>query len=113
MAVSKDGHEELFWKFCQAYLDGKDCKQTTSKTVTAEKAQKIKDVLNGVERNDVSSSFKFWVTKTKKFELLHYPELQLKDVLCLPAKQKVRNDKLVECLFSEVLTSCMLFTHTE
>ena len=58
--------------------------------MTEEKAQKIKDVLNDVERSDVSKSFKFWVTKKRKFVLLNYPELDLKDVLCLPAKQRVR-----------------------
>ena len=58
--------------------------------MTEEKAQKIKDALNDVERSDVSESFKFWVTKKRKFVLLNYPELDLKDVLCLPAKQRVR-----------------------
>ena len=56
--------------------------------VTEEKAKKIKDVLNGVT-TDVSNSFKFWITKTKQFAVLKYPELQLNDVICLPAKQKV------------------------
>ena len=66
-------HKELFWKFWQRYLDGSNSKQTTSKTITAEKVQnievqKIKDILKGVKRD--------------KLELLHYPEFQLKDVLC-------------------------------
>jgi len=64
-------------------------RKNTSRAVTAEKAQQIKDVLNGVNRNDVSNSFKYWVIKTKKFELLNYPELQLRNVLCVPTKQKV------------------------
>jgi len=54
--------------------------------VTEEKAQKIHDVLNDVERSDVSKSLNFWVIKTRKLVLLNYPELDLKDVLCLLAK---------------------------
>ena len=82
-------HRELFKKFCGTKQ--LDCDPTSkSKTVTEEKAQKIKDALNDVERSDVSESFKFWVTKKRKFVLLNYPELDLKDVLCLPAKQRVR-----------------------
>jgi len=49
-----------------------DCDHTSSsKTVAEEKAQKIRD---GLERSDVSKSFKFWVTKTRKFVLLNYPD---------------------------------------
>ena len=80
--MSKEGHRELFGKFCRTkYFD-----HTT--TVSEEKAKKIIDVLNGIERlSDVSNSFKFWFIKTKKFALLNYPELKLENVLCLPAKQ--------------------------
>jgi len=97
VGMSKERHRELFEKFCSSkYLD---CDHTSrSKTVTEEKAQKIRDVLNEVERSDVSKSFKFWVTKTRKFVLLNYPEVNLKDVLCLPAKQRVRETIL---LFSQ------------
>ena len=57
--------------------------------------------MNGIERlSDVSNSFKFWVIKTKKFALLNYPELKLENVLCLPAKQRVRNDGFL-CLSSQ------------
>ena len=72
----------------------------SSKTVSEEKAKKIINVLNGIERSDVSNSFKFWVIKTKKFALLNYPELKLENVLCLPAKQRVRNDGSL-CLSSQ------------
>ena len=54
--MSKEGHRELFRWFYLKYLEGGDSK-TTSKTVTAEKAQKIKDVLKGVKKDKVSSSF--------------------------------------------------------
>ena len=65
--MSKEGHRELFEKFCRTkYFDH----TTTSKTVSEEKAKKIIDVLNGIERlSNVSNSFKFWVIKTKKFAL--------------------------------------------
>ena len=96
--MSKEGHRELFEKFCRTkYFDH----TTTSKTISEEKAKKIIDVLNGIERlSDVSNSFKFWVIKTKKFALLNYPELKLENVLCLPAKQRVRNDGFL-CLCSQ------------
>lgn len=51
--------------------------------------KKIKQVLKGENLNNYSYSFKYWVKKTKKFELLSYPELNLVDVLCLPIKKKV------------------------
>ena len=88
--MSKEGHKELFKKFCQEYVEGPEAKQSTTKTIiiTAEKAQKIMDALKGAKLNKVPSSFKFLVTKTRRFALLNYPELQLKEVLCLPAKQK-------------------------
>ena len=45
--MSKEGHRELFEKFCRTkYFDH----TTTSKTVSEEKAKKIIDVLNGIER---------------------------------------------------------------
>ena len=97
--MSKEGHRELFEKFCRTkYFDH----TTTSKTVSEEKAKKIIDVLNGIERSDVSNSFKFWVIKTKKFALLNCPELKLESVLCLPAKQRVRNDGFFVPLFTKL-----------
>lgn len=81
--MSKEGHKELFKKFCQEYVEGPEIKQSTRRTITAEKAQKITDALKGAKLNEVPSSFKFFVTKTRRFALLNYPELQLKDVLCL------------------------------
>ena len=52
--MSKEGHRELFEKFYRPkYFDH----TTTNKTVSEEKAKKIIDVLNGIERlSDVSNS---------------------------------------------------------
>jgi len=84
--LSKGSHREVFEKFCSKYLDlGK---KNTSKTILDKKAKRIKGVLNGVQV-DASNSFKFWINKTKQFTLLNYPELQLNNVLCLPAKHKL------------------------
>jgi len=73
VGMSKERHRDLFEKLCSSkYLD---CDHTSrSKTVMEEKTQKIRDVLNGLERSDVSKSFKFWVTKARKFVLLNYPD---------------------------------------
>ena len=77
--MSKEGHRELFERFCRGrYLD-----HNHTTTVTEEKVQKITDVLNRVERNDISN--RPFITETKKFFLLNYPELKLEDVLYLPA----------------------------
>ena len=59
--MSKEGHKELFKKFCQEleYVEGPETKQSTRKTITAEKAQKITDALKGAKLNKVPSSFKF------------------------------------------------------
>ena len=58
-----------------------------SKTITKEKGEHIKKVLN---REDTAADpvFKHWVTK-KGFKLIDYPVLGLQQVLCLPAKKKV------------------------
>lgn len=81
----KDGHKILFARFCEeSYFSN-----STSKTVNMDKAKRIKEVLRGEKMKMHSSSFKFWVRKTRKFELMSYSELNLKDVLCLPVKDKV------------------------
>lgn len=86
----KSGHKQLFQKFCEDnYLEKESKPKVTSKTVSEEKAGRIKQVIRGEKLEVHSPSFKFWVKKTKKFELLSYPELNLHDVLCLSVKVKV------------------------
>ena len=88
MMSSKDSHREVFEKFCSnKYLDFG--KKNTSKMISDKKAKRIKGVLNGVQVDASNSFFKVWINKTKRFTLLNYPELQLNNVLCLPAKHKV------------------------
>ena len=41
----------------------------------------------------VTASFRHWVNRTKKFELLNCAELELTDVLCLPVKAKPKVSK--------------------
>ena len=89
--MSKEGHKELFKKFCQKYVEGPEAKQSSARQQQPKKAQKITDVLKRIKLNEVLSSFNFWVTKTMRFALLNYSELQLKDVLYLPAQQMVRS----------------------
>ena len=81
-------HEELFEEFCLKHYSNSSSSKY-SKTISKNKAEKIKDVIKGENLQNYSSCFKFWVCKTKQFKLLSYPELDLKDVLCLPAKEKV------------------------
>ncbi len=84
----KKAHKDLVTKFCrEAYLEKGS--KVTSKTIEEGKAKKIKEVIKGEKSEVHSSSFKFWVKK-KKFELLSYPELNLNEVLCVPAKVTVR-----------------------
>ena len=85
----KEGHRELFERFCRGrYLDPNHTSKSKTTVLTEEKVQKITDVLNRVERSDISNPF---IAETKKFVLLNYPELKFEDVLYLPAKQRVRN----------------------
>ena len=60
---------------------------STSKTITKEKGEHIKRVLNG-EVTSADASFKHWVIK-KGFKFIDYPLLGLRQVLCLPTKKKV------------------------
>ena len=53
----------------------------TSKTVSLDKAEKIKRHVI-LKRGEDGSPLRFWV-KTKKFEILSYPDLNLHDVLPL------------------------------
>ena len=57
--------------------------------VTEEKAKTIREAIKGEIGGSVTSSLKHWVNRSKQFKLLGYPELELTDVLCLPAKKKV------------------------
>ena len=83
----KTGHKQLFDKFCrEKYLEKSS---STSKTVSKEKSERIKQVLRGRKVEVHSSSFIFWVKKNKKFQLLSYPELDLHDVLCVAVKTEV------------------------
>ena len=91
MEQAKGEHKKLFQEFCEkAFLDNDGSKKCTSKTISEEKAVRIKEVLKGKKLEVYTPSFRFWVNKTKKFELLNFPELGLEDVLCLPVKNKVR-----------------------
>lgn len=88
--MSKVAHRKLFEDYCKdCYLDKAGTSGNKSKTICREKAEKIKAALQENVPDNCTPSFVFWVKKTKKFQLLSYEELDLKDVLCLPAKVKV------------------------
>ena len=67
------------------YIEGNTKK---SKTVTKEKLQKITHCLKNDPQCTSDPKFKHWV-KQRGFSLMNYGALGLKDVLCLPAKNKV------------------------
>ena len=69
-----------------------DKSRRTSKTVNEEKAKRIRQAVKG-EHSSTTASFRHWVNRTKKFELLNCAELELTDVLCLPVKAKVSNSR--------------------
>lgn len=86
----EESHKQVFEAYCtSSYMEKAGTAGNKSKTVCEEKAAKIKDFLKGNIASGCSPSFVFWVKKTKKFQLLSYEELNLKDVLCLPDKVKV------------------------
>ena len=87
--MSKEEHRLIFEKFCrERYVD----KSRTSKTVSEEKAKRIRQTVKG-EYSGVTASFRHWVNRTKKFELLNCAELELTEVLCLPVKAKVSKSR--------------------
>ncbi len=86
----EDSHKQAFQGYCaSSYLVKSGTSGNKSKTICEEKAEKIKKVLKDDIPSGCSPSFVFWVKKTKKFRLLSYEELNLQDVLCLPAKVEV------------------------
>eukprot|EP00731_Ephydatia_muelleri_P013704 Em0007g1014a len=90
--MSKEEHRMIFEKFCrERYVDKS---RRTSKTVNEEKAKRIRQAVKG-EHSSTTASFRHWVRRTKKFELLNCAELELTDVLCLPVKAKNDNDKTI------------------
>ena len=89
--ADKETHKKLFNEFCIENSLSSSGK-VTSKTVNQDKAERIKQVLR-VEKLDLHSpSFRFWVKKTKRFEILTYPDLNLHDVLCVPVKCEVSHN---------------------
>ena len=88
--MSKEEHRLIFEKFCrERYVDKS---RRTSKTVSEEKAKRIRQAVKG-EYSGVTASFRHWVNRTKKFELLNCAELELTEVLCLPVKAKVSKSR--------------------
>ena len=78
--------KEKFNLYCkERYL----VKSLNSKTVSREKGEKVVKHLKGeLPAIDTDAVFKHWISR-KGFKLVDYPPLGLKDVLCLPAKNKV------------------------
>ena len=83
--------KKLFEDYCEVNYIERDepSGRKTSKTICEEKADRIRRILKGDTPSSCSPSFVFWVKKRKRFQLLSYEELKIKDVLCLPAKVKV------------------------
>ena len=75
--------------------DMSDKSRRTSKTVSEEKAKRIRQAVKGEHSSGVTASFRHWVNRTKKFELLNCAELELTDVLCLPVKAKVSKSRKI------------------
>ena len=91
--MSKEEHRLIFEKFCrERYVDKS---RRTSKTVSEEKAKRIRQAVKGEHSSGVTASFRHWVNRTKKFELLNCAELELTDVLCLPVKAKVSKSRKI------------------
>ena len=84
-----DCQREEFESFCKERYGGDSQLGTApkSKTITKEKGERIIQALKQ-EDSDICPKFKHWV-RSRKFQLLSYPPLGLKDVLCLPAKSQV------------------------
>ena len=78
----------LFKKFCETQYCGTE--PSKSKTVTRQKGEKIINVLKSNPLSkDYCPKFRHWI-KQRRFSLMSYGALGLKDVLCLPAKNEVQ-----------------------
>lgn len=81
-----EGHRDAFQEYLQEkFIQGKNA---GSKTVTRSKGERVRSFLTGKSTGE-DAHFKFWV-KSRAFRLMDYPALGLKDILCMPAKAKVR-----------------------
>ena len=80
-------HQETFDDYLKEnYIDNR---QKGSKTITRSKGARIIALLEAKEiPGDTDPHFKHWV-KIRGFQLMDYPTLGLKNVLCLPCKNKV------------------------
>lgn len=78
--------KEKFNLYCkERFLE----KCLNSKTVSKEKGEKVVKYLKGeLPATEIDAVFKHWISR-KGFKLVDYPPLGLKDVLCLPAKNKI------------------------
>ena len=80
-----DNHEAFDKYLKESYID---IEKKGSKTVTRSKGAKIIALLEDDTSGTSDARFKHWV-KSRGFQLLDYPTLGLKNVLCLPCKNKV------------------------
>ena len=86
--MSKEEHRLIFEKFCRERNVDK-----SRRTISEEKAKRIRQAVMG-EYSGVTASFRHWVNRTKKFELLNCAELELTELmLCLPVKTKVSKSR--------------------
>lgn len=78
-------HFEAFQVFLQNEFIDK--KKEGSKVLSKARGAQIAAFLSGATAGH-DAHFKFWV-RSRGFRLMDYPALDLKNVLCLPAKKKV------------------------
>lgn len=87
-----DMEKEVFNAFCKTkygLVEGGPGGCTRSKTISLAKGKMIINVLKGDPVSlSYSCQFRHWV-KHRGFKLISHQALGLKDVLCLPAKNKV------------------------
>ena len=79
-------HQDAFDAYIQENL--LQTKKAGSKTIARSKGDRIVSFLLGKSTSE-DAHFKFWV-KSRAFQLMDYPALGLKNILCMPAKTKVR-----------------------
>ena len=78
-----DSHANTFKEYLRS------CIRKGSKVISRDKGEKIVKLLKGTSFPEpIDPHFRFWVKK-RKFRLMDYPSLGLKDVLCLPTKETV------------------------
>ena len=80
----------------------------TSPVLTDEKYNSVLQVLKNID-SCKDTNLKYWVQKTKKFQIMDLPGLGIKDALVVPAKENKKSGSNASSAFLRVLPESQIF----